>query len=43
MVFQVKYSKFICAAKHMHELLLDPGNEGVGEIVAARATDMAHL
>ncbi len=33
MVFQVKYSKVICAAKRMHELLLDPGNEGVGETV----------
>ncbi len=33
MVFQVKYSKVLCAAKRMHELLLDPGNEGVGETV----------
>ncbi len=29
MLFQVKYSKVLCAAKRMHELLLDPGNEGV--------------
>ncbi len=33
MVFQVKYSQAICAAKRMHELLLDPANEGVGETV----------
>ncbi len=33
MLFQVKYSKVLCAAKRMHELLLDPGNEGVREIV----------
>ncbi len=33
MVFQVKYSKVLCAAKIMHELLLDPGNEGVGETI----------
>ncbi len=29
----MKYSKVICAAKHMHELLLDSGNEGVQETV----------
>ncbi len=33
MLFQVKYSKVLCAAKHIHELLLDPGNEGVRETV----------
>ncbi len=33
MLFQVKYSKVLCAAKRMHELLLDPDNEGVREIV----------
>ncbi len=33
MIFQVKYSKVLCAAKRMHELLLEHGNEGVGETV----------
>ncbi len=33
LVFQVKYSKVLCAVKRMHELLLDPGNEGVRETV----------
>ncbi len=33
MLFQVKYSKVLCAAKRMHELLLDHGNEGVRETV----------
>ncbi len=33
LLFQVKYSKVLCAAKRMHELLLDPGNEGVRETV----------
>ena len=33
MLFQVSYSKVLCAAKYIHPLLLDPGNEGVGETV----------
>ncbi len=33
MVFQVKYSKVLCAAKQMYELLLDPGNKGFRETV----------
>ncbi len=33
LLFQVNYSKVLCAAKRIHKLLLDHGNEGVQEIV----------
>ncbi len=32
-VLQVEYNKVSCAAKHMHELLMDPLNEGVRNAV----------
>ena len=30
---QIKYEETLCAAKQMHELLLQAGNEGVQDII----------
>ena len=32
-LFQVKYNKLVCAAKKLHDALIEEGNEGVADIV----------